>query len=418
MNRQQVRGYGSAPVRYRSQNVSGNSSVTMRPANGGSRRRKGKKSGFKKGLIITGAILAVVIVAVIIGAIWAKDNLLNKINYETPNHTMIDEDGSVVSISDLANETTVYSPPVEEGITNILLIGIDSRSKTYSKDGTGNLADIIMILTIDKNDNTMKLMSIQRDCYAYIPGYSEPKKINAAMSYGGPELLKLVIKNSLRIDIKQYAYVDINHMEKIIDAVGGVTVNVSEAERTAAYGLNDLVKVQNQNVGDPENAHMLDVSGTVTLDGRQAVSYARIRHVGNGDYERSERQVEVLTSLMKNYMNLDIAKKVDVLGEVLSQISTNMKKSEIEDYIYNFLPKLSSAKLEYMSVPIAGYSNEGTYGIEWSIRPNWNGMIPLVQQYIFGKTFPYDKVDTIPEAPIVTPTPTPTPAGDETKSGD
>ena len=117
-------------------------------------------------------------------------------------------------------------------------------------------------------------------------------------------------------------------------------------------------------------------------------------------------------------MNLDIAKKVDVLGEVLSQISTNMKKSEIEDYIYNFLPKLSSAKLEYMSVPIAGYSNEGTYGIEWSIRPNWNGMIPLVQQYIFGKTFPYDKVDTIPEAPIVTPTPTPTPAGDETKSGD
>ncbi len=415
-NRQQNRGYASAPVRYRAQSVSGNSSVTMRPVNGNNHRRKGqgRKSRLKKGLIVAGAILAIVIVALIISTVWMKDHFLNQINYESPNQTMIDEDGSVVSISDLANETTVYLPPDEEGISNILLIGIDSRSKTYSEDGTGNLADIIMILTINKNDNTMKLTSIQRDCYAYIPGYSEPKKINAAMSYGGPELLKLVIKNSLRIDIKQYAYVDINHMEKIIDAVGGVTVKVSESERTAAYGLNDLVKVQNQNVGDPENAHMLNESGTVTLDGRQAVSYARIRHVGNGDYERSERQVEVLTSLMKNYMDLDITKKVDVLGAVLSQISTNMTKSEIEDYVYNFLPKLSSAKLEYMSVPIAGYSNEGTYGTEWSIRPNWNGMIPLVQQYIFGKTFPYDQVDAIPEAPVVTPTPVPT--GDETKS--
>ncbi len=416
MSRQQGRGYGSAPVSYRAQSVSGNSSVTMRPANGGNRRKKGKKSGLKKGLIIAGAILAVVIVALIIGAIWMKDNLLNQINYETPNHTMIDEDGSVVSISDLAAETTVYSPPSEEGVENILLIGIDSRSKTYSKDGTGNLADIIMILTVNKNDSTMKLTSIQRDCYAYIPGYSTPKKINAAMSYGGPELLKLVIQNSLRLEIESYAYVDIGHMEKIVDAVGGVTVNVSESERTAAYGLNDLVKVQNLNVGDPEGSHMLDESGLVTLDGRQAVSYARIRHVGNGDYERSERQVEVLTSLMKNYMGLDLAKKVDVLGEVLSLISTNMTKSQIEDYVYNFLPKLTSTKLEYMSVPIAGYSNEGMYGNEWSIRPNWNGMIPLVQQYIFGKTFPYDKVDAIPEAPVATPTPTP--AGDETKSGD
>ena len=417
VNRQQIRGTGSQPVRSRAQSASGNSSVTMRPINGGNRRRKGKggRSGLKKGLIIAGAILSVVIIAIVIGTIWMKDHLLDQINYETGNQTMIDEDGSVVSISDLATETTIYSPPEEEGIENILLIGIDSRSKSYSKDGTGNLADIIMILTVNKNDNTMKLTSIQRDCYAYIPGYSEPKKINAAMSYGGPELLKLVIQNSLRLDINQYAYVDIGHMEKIVDAVGGVTVNVSESERTAAYGLNDLVKVQNLNVGDPEGSHMLDESGLVTLDGRQAVSYARIRHVGNGDYERSERQVEVLTSLMKSYMELDLTKKVDVLGEVLSLISTNMTKSEIEDYVYNFLPKLTSTKLEYMSVPAAGYSNEGMYGTEWSIRPNWNGMVPLVQQYIFGKTFPYDKVDAIPEAPVATPTPVP--AGDETKSG-
>jgi len=72
-----------------------------------------------------------------------------------------------------------------------------------------------------------------------------------------------------------------------------------------------------------------------------------------------------------------------------------------------------------MQVPAAGYSNEGTYSDfrsgEWSIRPNWNGMVPLVQQFIFGSTFPFDPVPIIPKAPTVTPSPTP--AKDNTQSG-
>jgi len=139
--------------------------------------------------------------------------------------------------------------PAVKGVHNILLIGIDSRSSTYTKDGTGNLADIIMILTVNENDNSIKLTSIQRDSYAYFPGYKDPQKINAAMTYGGPPLLMHVIENHLRVNLEQYAFVDMNHMEKVVDAVGGVVVNVTEDERSSPYGLNDLVKEQNTAFG-------------------------------------------------------------------------------------------------------------------------------------------------------------------------
>jgi len=410
----------NSQVRSRPQSSSGNANTTMRtdPNRKGGRR---KKLTAKK--IVTRILLAILILVILAGIgafIYVKylENQITIIPTEL-NPTMKNEDGSIVSLSDVATETTTLTMPAVDGIHNILLIGIDSRSTSYSKDGTGNLADIIMILTINENDNTIKLTSVQRDSYVYIPGYKNPQKINSAMTYGGPSLLMLVLENHLRINLDQYAFVDINHMEKVVDAVGGVTVNVSEAERSNEYGLNDLVREQNVAFGSPVDSHILTETGIVTLDGRQAVAYARIRHIGNGDYERSQRQVEVLQSLLHRFMDLNIVSKGNVLSTVFKLISTNMTQSEIEGYVLTFLPHIKSAEVAYMQVPVAGYSNEGTYSDfrsgEWSIRPNWNGLVPLVQQFIFGSTFPFDPVPVIPKAPTVTPSPTP--AKDNTQSG-
>jgi LCP family protein required for cell wall assembly len=408
-------------VRTRPQNSAGNAKTTMRTdPNGRKNKHKKKLTGKKIAIRFLLVILAVVVLLGVAAYIY-KDHLENQITFISPdqNPSMKNEDGSIVSLSDVATDTTNETMPSSAGIHNILLIGIDSRSTSYSKDGTGNLADIIMIMTINENDNTIKLTSVQRDSYVYIPGYKAPQKINAAMTYGGPPLLKLVLENHLRLKLDQYAFVDMNHMEKVIDAVGGVTVNVSEAERSDPYGLNDLVKEQDAAFGSPVGSHMLTQTGEVTLDGRQAVAFARIRHIGNGDYERSQRQVEVLQDLMNRFMKLNVISKSNVLAEVLSLVSTNMTKSEIEGYALTFLPKITSAKFEYLQVPIAGYSNEGTYSDfidgEWSIRPNWNGMIPLVQQFMFGTTYPFDPAPVIPQAPKTTPTPTP--ADDNTQSG-
>lgn len=412
----------SNPVRSRPQNSSGNPNTTMRmnPPKGKRRKKTTGKQIFMR--ILIGLLVFVILAG--IGIFLYKNHLENQINIipRNMNPSMVNEDGSVVSLSDVATETTTMTMPAVEGIHNILLIGIDSRSSSYTKDGTGNLADIIMILTVNEQDNTIKLTSVQRDSYVYIPGYKDPQKINAAMTYGGPPLLMHVIENHLRVNLEQYAFVDMNHMEKVVDAVGGVNINVSEAERTNPLGgLNELVKEQNAVFGSPEGSHMLTTTGDVTLDGRQAVAYARIRHVGNGDYDRSKRQVEVLQSLMKKFMGLDVLSKANALDKILSLVSTNITKSELEDYILTFLPKIKSAEFQYLQVPVAGYSNEGIYSDfrsgEWSIRPNWNGLIPLVQEYMYGTTFPFDPVPVIPKAPTEIPASTPPASKDDTQTG-
>ena len=420
-NRPQDSSSRGNPVRSRPQNSSGNPNTTMRtnPPKGKRRKKTTGKQIFIR--ILIGLLVFFILAAV--GIFIYKDHLENQINIipRNMNPSMVNEDGSVVSLSDVATETTTMTMPAVEGIHNILLIGIDSRSTSYSKDGTGNLADIIMILTVNEQDNSIKLTSVQRDSYVYIPGYKDPQKINAAMTYGGPPLLMHVIENHLRVNLEQYAFVDMNHMEKVVDAVGGVTVNVSESERSSTGGLNDLVAEQNDVFGSPAGSHMLTTTGVVTLDGRQAVAYARIRHVGNGDYDRSKRQVEVLQSLLHRFMDLNVISKANVLDDVLSLISTNITKSELEGYVLTFLPKIKSAEFQYLQIPVAGYSNEGTYSDfrsgEWSIRPNWNGLVPLVQQYMYGATFPFDPVPVIPKAPTEIPEATPTASNDNTQTG-
>jgi len=394
---------------------------------GQNQKRKNRKRKITAGQVLFRMVLVILVVVIVAALcfIFVKDYYIGRVNIieAKPNQTYIDENGSAIKISDAATESTINSLPHVDGIHNILLIGIDSRSTSYIKDGSGHLADIIMIMTVNENDNSIKLTSIQRDSYVFIPGYTQPQKVNAAMTYGGPDLLMLVLQSQLRIELTEYAYVDMNHMEKVIDAVGGVKVNVSESERTNVLGgLNELVAEQNEVFGSPAGSHMLTETGDVTLDGRQAVAYARIRKVGNGDYDRSKRQIEVLTSLMSRFMKLSITGKAGALDDVLSLISTNIPKNNLEWYALTFLPGIKSSTFEYMSVPMTGYSNEGMYYDiktkgEWSIRPNWNGIIPKLQEYIFGKTFVFDPVATIPKAPSATPTPTPVGSGDNTKTG-
>ena len=173
--------------------------------------RATKKSGGKKVRlrIILGAIAGLlgILLGVFFFGLWYKEYLLNQITYETtaPDEviTIVDELGSTVPLSDVT-ETTQFEVIQDEPIKNFLLIGIDSRSKSYSSDGKGDRSDITMVMSIDSKNGTIKLISIPRDTYAYFPGYSNPHKINAAMSYGGPELLQATVENCLRIKIDGY----------------------------------------------------------------------------------------------------------------------------------------------------------------------------------------------------------------------
>ena len=337
---------------------------------------------------------------------WYRHYLYSQMNFvDSANATFIDESGNVVEIAslDTATEHEIIS---NDSVHNFLLIGIDSRSSSYNSSGTGGLSDVNMILSIDEDAGTLKMISIARDSYAYVPGYSYPMKLNAAMSLGGPELLKATIENHLRLNIEGYAYVNFYKMANVIDEVGGVYAYVSDAELGAEGGLNHNLAELNNLAGLPSDTDAVSSSGYIWLNGRQAVAYARIRHVGNGDYERSERQVEVLRSLLDQFMAMSLTGKAAAIDDILGMITTNVPASDIDYYALNFLPSINNVEIQYMQLPIDGCFYSGMYGDEWSIRPNWNAMIPYVQEFFYGETTEFDPVNDIPSSPALSSCPT------------
>lgn len=369
-------------------------------------KRKKKKNLKRRIILGVAAGILGIIIGILCAVLWYKNYLLNKITYEdsTVYETFIDENGEVRNVAEFVHEPE-HEIIEDEDIHNFLLIGIDSRSSGYSSTGRGGLADVIMVLSVDNDKGTIKMISIARDDYAYVPGYSRPMKINAAMSLAGPEVLKLTVENMLRLNIDGYAYVNFANMAYVIDAVGGVYCNVSPGELSAEGGLNWNLAEINNLYGRPSDYQAVTSTGTIWLNGNQAVAYARIRKI-DSDYGRSERQVEVLRSLLSQFMGLGVSGKAAAIDNILEHIVTNIPKEKIQEYALEFLPELQNARIEYMQLPIQGCFNSGMYGGEWSIRPNWNAEIPYVQQFFYGETKEFDPVEEIPSSPATSNCPT------------
>ena len=376
------------------------SDVNLNDINKNSDKKPGKKKHLKRRIIL-GVVAAIlgIIVGIICSVLWYKDYLLNKITYEDSAvyETFIDESGHVRNIAEFTHQTE-HEIIQDDSVHNFLLIGIDSRSSNYSSTGKGGLADVIMVLSVNSETGTIKMLSIARDDYAFVPGYSRPMKINAAMSLAGPEVLKLTVENMLRLQIDGYAYVNFSNMAYVIDAVGGVYCNVSSGELGSEGGLNWNLAEINNLYGRPSDYNAVTSTGNIWLNGQQAVAYARIRKI-DSDYKRSERQVEVLRSLLTQFMSLGVSGKAAAMDNILEHIVTNIPKDKITEYGLEFLPSIKDVKIEYMQLPISGCFNSGTYGGEWSIRPNWNAEIPYVQEFFYGETREFDPVDEIPNSP-------------------
>ncbi|SDX87959.1 transcriptional attenuator, LytR family [Ruminococcaceae bacterium YAD3003] len=375
----------------------GFSKKASKPAKKTSARDSKKKH--MKIRVIAGAVAALVgvIIGVVCFALWYKEYLLNKITYETTDPdtaiTIIDEEGNVKLLCNVT-QTTRFAPikAIDDApIRNYLLIGIDSRSKYYNESGTGERSDVIVVMSVDTKNGTLKMLHIARDTYAYFPGYSTPHKINAAMSWGGPDLLVATVESCLRIPIDGYAYVNFAHMAEIVDAVGGVYVNMTSSEASVANNYIDEI--------NPGAEHIYSTGEYTWLAGYQAVAYARIRYVGNGDFERMERQIEVLRSVMAQYMGMSTTGKIAAMDTVLQAIITNIPKEDIEKLALEFIPSLDHLETQYIQLPIEGCYNAGMYGDEWSIRMNWNAIIPYVQLFFYGTTTEYDWVEVPPHAP-------------------
>lgn len=206
------------------------------------------------------------------------------------------------------------------GIINILLFGLDSRV-----ENTISRSDTIMIATIDKKNQTIKLTSLMRDMYVPIPGRSQ-NRINTAYLFGGPTLAIKTVNTNFDLDIRYYVTVDFFGLEKIIDQVGGISIEVKEKE--IPY-INSCIKELNNLNKGTKPSPLLTKSGLQTLNGRQAVAYARVRKVGNDDFERTERQRRVLAELFKKAKTLNPLKLPGLVTTILPYVETNLPKTEI-----------------------------------------------------------------------------------------
>lgn len=210
-----------------------------------------------------------------------------------------------------------------EGITNIALFGIDARNENFH-----GLSDSIMIISIDAEHNDIKIVSVLRDSLVPIEGYGH-QKINAAYNFGGPQLAVKTLNQVFNLNIRHYATVDFVSMADIIEVVGGI-----EAELTEAEVRNANVHIESMHRERGTALDYIQEPGKQTLNGVQAVAYARIRKVSNfngtaNDPGRTERQRLVMRQLFDKALAMDISKYPKMIRALLPYMETSLTYKDI-----------------------------------------------------------------------------------------
>ena len=301
-------------------------SDSFRSGSGGGRNRKNKKAkkkwSTKKKVVVTLCIILGIILLVA-GIVFAylKTTLSQMDRFNLPD-----------TPDKLKISSEISEKYQDLDVVNIALFGVDSREN----DDVGR-SDTIMILSIDKIHNKIKLTSIARDTYVSIDGYGKTK-LNHAYAYEGPELAIQTLNENFDMNIQSFATVNFSQLAEIINYIGGVDMNINEDE------LASTNKIIVEAGGTP-----IGYSGeSVHLTGEQAIGYARNRTVG-GDTQRTSRQREVLSAMFKQVKSMDLTQYPGLINMVLSQSVTSLSDSDMLGI--GTWAITSGAELEQLSLP-------------------------------------------------------------------
>ncbi len=268
-------------------------------------------------------------------------------------------------------------------ITNIALFGVDSRN------GEASRSDAIMILSVDNKHKKIKLASILRDSYVEVPG-NGMTKINHAYAYGGPELAIRTINENFGLDIMDYVTVNFDQLADVIDAIGGIDIELSEAERENA---NQNIYSYVQESGKDLPLDYIESSGLQHLSGIQAVAYARIRYVGNGDYERTDRQRRVLQQMFNKVMDMNVTSYPGLVSKLLPLVETSLDSGEI---ISLGLKALAGGKPVFEQTRFPLDEDFGNGGAGTMINGTWYMVFDIeataekIQAFIYDDVHPND----------------------------
>lgn len=259
--------------------------------------------------------------------------------------------GADIKIQDFSVEAEASTKDSE--IKNIAIFGIDTRTDTYEEN---TRTDSIIVVSLDPVKNKTILTSYARDTLVRIEGYKY-NRVNAAYAFGGAELAVNTLNYNFDLNVSKYLVVNFFAVPKIVDAIGGVDIDIKQIE---IKEMNKYIKEYNALVTKEKQVDLITTAGINHLNGGQALTYMRIRHVGNADFERMERQRRVLTTMMEKMKNLNYIEIFNLINENISYIRTNLTMSEIGGLGMQLL-KNGTENIETRQMPESSLLTMGTY---------------------------------------------------------
>jgi LCP family protein required for cell wall assembly len=290
------------------------------------KKRKGKGKG-----IATLLIILVVVAAIAVGGYSYAYSIINKVE-RTPLETEKPEELNIT--------TSEY-----DGIKNIALLGIDTR-----QDNTSGRSDAVLVLSVDKKHNKIKLISIARDSYVAIDGHRNDK-LTHAYAYGKSTLAVKTLNKNFGLEISDYVTVNFHGFSRIIDYIGGVEIDVNkkEMDHLNSYIIPKLIK-------SGFDCERIKSTGKQRLSGTQALCYSRIRKI-DGDVERGNRQKEVLGAMFDEVKGMNVSKLPKVAEMVFSECQTSLSTKDIISM--GLWAVTSSPTMENISIPNDNVKGKG-----------------------------------------------------------
>jgi len=251
-----------------------------------------------------------------------------------------------------------YEAPAvgKTGVFNLLLIGVDTDDNQLK-----GRSDTVLLASLNARTGEMRLISFMRDTYVSIPGKGS-NKLNAAYSFGGAELLIKTLEKNFSVHVDAYLAVDYSLMIELVDAIGGVTLTVTEDE---VPKLNGILGYYNYQHKVNEKTGALTQAGTQVLTGLQAMSYARIRKL-DSDFVRVERQQKVIMAIYRKICTLDLMQLTGIVLQYIGRVGTNITMAQATELMLTLL-SFDEVKMQTLRIPANGaYTSKtiaGTYYI-------------------------------------------------------
>lgn len=314
-----------------------------------------KNSGKKKHPILKGFLILLLILFLLaagaVGIIWMKMDLIqyDDLSSETPQETQaveIEEEEEVADFIDISGlEMMETAPEISDGevnsedhIVNILILGTDERSKDFS---TNARSDCMILASIDKKANTVKLVSLERGMgVPVLEGQYQGKYdwLTHMFRYGGADLVMKTVEHCFKVEVDHYVRFNFTAVESIVDVVGGIDMELTSAEANVIRNVQSDVK-----------------KGMNHLYGPAALAFSRLRSI-DSDWQRVGRQRKVIIAVVNELKGSNLTQLNDFVNTVLPMIRTNLTKMEIAELMI-YAPNLLSATFEQMTIP-----KSGTYG--------------------------------------------------------